>query len=381
MGKKSAVSAIFDGKNRIEVFPLHPPLWIMIRKGRRRMSNTEKQKPSITKSAWKGFTKNTDAVLTVAIMQVLVRAVALSPLALFSMAEEKLPKWLCWAAAAVLYLFLVMPLRCWGGEKLRRVFYTHHRNEKSKSAYSKWLKAELLRILRGLFWGLPFLLWLGYCLHYYITNKALQEIQGFNAMWVPVMNLAGLLGHEPDLMLGIAVVFIILLVFGLIFAYGWWRNEMLEYLPTRSLELGRCFRWAGRIRRHHRGEVVKNTMVNILLTLPAIVGFLAVFALSISGRIDLSRGLLYFFAKLPQLLFDMLDSLIALRSPIPQNHLLLLIAVLAVVYLPLCLLRKMRIAALAGKLMRSAAPDGHHHEHREHNDNGGHQEPEHHAVG
>ena len=38
------------------------------------------------------------------------------------------------------------------------------------------------------------------------------------------------------------------------------------------------------IRRHHRGEVVKSTMVNILLTLPAIVGFLAVFALSISGK-------------------------------------------------------------------------------------------------
>ena len=336
---------------------------ILIRKGRRRMSNTEKQNISNTKSVWKAILKNTDDVLTVVIVQVLVRAVVLLPIVLSARTDGKLPAPLAWVAAALLYIFLVMPLRCWGGEKLRRMFYSRHMHSKTPGIYAKWLKAELMRFLRGLIWGLPFLIWFGYCLHYYITNKALQEIQGFNVMWKPVMNLAGLLGQEPDLMLGLAVVFLILLLLGLIFAYGWWRNEMLDCLPIRSLELDQCFRWACRIRRHHRKEVIKTTLVNILLTLPAVVGFLVIFIAYIRAKIDLSRGLIYFFAKLPQLLFDLLDNIIALQNPFPQKYMLLLGALMVLVYLPLCLIRKMRIAALAGKLMKSAASGSHHHHH------------------
>ena len=327
------------------------------------MSNTEKQNTSTTRSVWKGFVKYTDGVLTVAIVQVLVRAAVISPVLLTARTGGKLPAWVGWTAAALLYIFLAMPLRCWGGEKLRRMFYTRHMHSKTPGAYGKWLKAELQRFLRGLFWGLPFLIWFGYCLHYYVTNKALQEIQGFNVMWIPVMNLATLLGQEPDLMLGLAVVFLILLLLGLIFADGWWRYEMLDYLPIRSMELDRCFRWAGRMRRHHRKEVIKNTLGNILLTLPAFVGFMIIFFAYVRSNIDMSRGLIYFFAKLPQLLFDLLDKFIALKNPFPQKFMLLLGALLALVYLPLCVLRKMRIAALAGKLMKSAASSGHHHHH------------------
>ena len=185
-------------------------------------------------------------------------------------------------------------------------------------------------------------------------------------MWKPVMNLATLLGQEPDLMLGLAIVFLILLVLGLIFAYGWWRNEMLDYLPIRSMELDRCFRWAGRMRRHHRREVLKNTLINILLTLPAVVLILIVFIAYVRSKIDMSRGMLYFFAKLPQLLFDLLDKFIALQNPFPQKYMFLLGAILALVYLPLCVFRKMRIAALAGRLMKSAASGRHHHHHEHH---------------
>ena len=44
------------------------------------MSNTEKHNKSIARAVWKGFEKNTDGVLTVPLVQVLVRAVAISPL-------------------------------------------------------------------------------------------------------------------------------------------------------------------------------------------------------------------------------------------------------------------------------------------------------------
>ena len=330
------------------------------------MSNTEKRSISITKSVWKGVVKYTDGVLTVAIVQVLVRAAVFAPVLLAARSGGKLPAWLGWAAAALVYLFLAMPLRCWGGEKLRRMFYTRHMHSKTPGVYAKWLKVEVMRFLRGLIWGLPFLVWFGYCLHYYVTNKALQEVQGFNVMWKPVMNLATLLGQEPDLMLGLAIVFLILLVLGLIFAYGWWRNEMLDYLPIRSMELDRCFRWAGRMRRHHRREVLKNTLINILLTLPAVVLILIVFIAYVRSKIDMSRGMLYFFAKLPQLLFDLLDKFIALQNPFPQKYMFLLGAILALVYLPLCVFRKMRIAALAGRLMKSAASGRHHHHHEHH---------------
>ena len=57
------------------------------------MSNTEKQNISTTKSVWRGFVKYTDSVLTVAIIQVLVRAAVISPVLLTARTGGKLPAW------------------------------------------------------------------------------------------------------------------------------------------------------------------------------------------------------------------------------------------------------------------------------------------------
>ena len=58
------------------------------------------------------------------------------------------------------------------------------------------------------------------------------------------------------------------------------------------------------------------------------------------------------------------------RKPLPQEQLLLLAAVGAVLWLPLCTLRKLRNAALAARLMKGHSSSGKqhtHHEHREQN--------------
>ena len=319
------------------------------------MSNGATGKTSIGSAAWKGFFKNIDGVLTVIMVQIAVRAVAIAPVALVAITGDRVPAWMGWTAFAALYIALVMPIRCWGGEKLRRMFYTRHMPDKNQSPYGKWLRVELIRYLRGMLWGLPFLL----CVGYYLYAKWTE--MPYTQMWMPVVNLAVLIGKEPDVAYGWPIAAALLTIFALLFAYGWWRNVMLEYLPIRSVEIDRCFRWADRMRRHHRGELVKNTIVNMFLTLPALIGFGAVLIPYFMRQVDFSSGAQAVLMLLVRVL----------RKPLPQAQILSLAAAGVILYLPLCALRKLRNAALAAKLIRASA---HHHSKHEHGEE--HQEHE-----
>ena len=308
------------------------------------MSNGAKERESIGRAAWRGWRKNGDAVLSVAAVSVLVRAAALSPLLLPGVTGGKLPQWIAIALCAALWIFLVLPLRCWGGEKLRRMFYTRHAPDQKQSPYGKWLKAELVRFGRGALWGLPFL----FCVGYFFYGKAALP---YTKMWQPVMNLATLFGREPTMDLGLPIAGALVLLFGLIFAYGWWRDVMLEYLPVRSLKIRQAFHWARRMRRRHRGEMVKNTFVNLLLCVPALLGAAAALIPYVLEKVDFSLST------------DMIVQLVMrlFKAPLPQKYLLLLLGVFAVLYLPLCMLRKTRNAALAGKLIHGEGGEHHHH--------------------
>ena len=322
------------------------------------MSNSAGEKKRIGRMALRAWKKHGDTVLVMTVVQVLARAVALFPLFLPALTESMLPAWLCALFAAALYIMLVLPLRCWGGEKLRRMFYTRNMPDREKTVYEKWLKVELQRYLRGILWGLPFLACVGY---YYYGKQTLP----YTKMWQPVMNLATLLGSEPTMDLGLPIAGALVLLFGVLFAYGWWRNVMVEYLPVRSIKSKQAFHWARRMRLHHGGEIRKVTFVNALLTVPAILGVAAVMIPYVLEKVDFSLST------------DMIVQLVMrlLKAPLPARQLQLLGAVGVALYLPLCVFRKTRNAALAALLIQGENGDHRRerrvrHEHHEQNEAG-----------
>ena len=307
------------------------------------MSSDGEIRGSISRAAWRGWTRNGGVVLKVTGAGLLVRAIAWTPALLPALTKNKFPLWLGLILCVALHVLLVLPQRCWGGEKLRRIFYTRNLPDRPRNVWRKWLKADLLRFLRGVAWGLPFLFCVGYFVYGY-------QVLAFTKMWQPVMHLATVFGREPTMDMGLPIAGGLVVFFGLLFAYGWWRNVMFEYLPIRSLEMGQAFRWARRMRRHHRGQLAGNTAVNALLSLPAVAGVMAVLIPYVMEKVDFSLS--------TDLVVQLLMRL--LSTPLPRKQVLLLAAVGAVLYLPLCVFRKTRNAALAARLIKGR--DGSHHE-------------------
>ena len=235
----------------------------------------------------------------------------------------------------------MIPMRFWGREKMRRVFYSRHLNHRHKNIYKKWLKTGLLRYARGILWGLPFLAGMVYFMVFRRTLDA-------KTFWMPVRNLAVLAGQEANLGTGLLVTLALMTVFGLMYAYGWWRDLPVEYLPVRSLETNKTFHWSRRVRKKHGKEMRRNTFVNFFLGLPALIGFGAVLAPYVRANVDFSLSADMMVTQILRLL----------RTPLPASELLKLGAVAAVLYVPFWIFRKTRNAALMGRLMRENAHGG-----------------------
>ena len=289
------------------------------------------------------LTRHFDDVTTVAFVLVLARLFMLSPFIISPYVGGYLPSWMLWIISGALYIFMVMPLRYWGREKVRRRFYTRNLPTRQHSPYIRWLKTGLLRLGRALLWGLPFVL----CLGYYLIGKSTLPV---NDMWKPLRPLARLIGREPDTATGMLIGLALLLLFGLLFAYGWWRDLPFEYLPARSLGRKHTLHWSRRIMKSHRGSVAAVTLVNALLCIPAVAGAAAVMIPYVLENVDFSLS--------KNLVVNLVLRL--LKTPLPAKQLMALGAVALFLYLPLCGLRKMRNAALIAKYMREDAPHHHH---------------------
>ena len=313
---------------------------------------------SIGKAAWRVITRHFDAVSTVTIVQIAVRAAVFVPLLLSSSFGGKLPPWMTWLMALAVYIALVIPLRFWAKEKMRRQFYTRHMPRKKRNPYERWLKTGLLRYLRGILWGLPFIVSFGYVfICYYVLDG--------KTYWQPFHWLGNLLAGKSaaaldggNVGLALVIVFALIIVFALLFAYGWWRDLPMEYLPVRSLGTVKSLHWSKRILKKYRGQMRKCTFVNALLCLPALIGAGIVLVPYVKERINFSLGAETVFAT----------ALRTLRSSLPTTQLLALAVVALALYLPLCVFRKTRNAALMGRLMKDNVHHIHHSEQQANNE-------------
>ena len=307
------------------------------------MTRGEKQESlSIRKTAWSGLKKNLNEIVTVALVTALLRAAAFLPMLLCVDYGGKLPMWMGWVMAAAVYIGGVIPMRFWGREKMRRIFYSRHLNHRHKHVYQKWLITGLLRYARGILWGLPFLAGMVY---FTVFRRTLDA----KTFWMPVRNFAVLAGQEANLGTGLLVTLALMTVCGLMYAYGWWRDLPVEYLPVRSLETKQTFHWSCRIRKKHGKEMRGNALVNFFLGLPALIGLGAVLTPYVRANVDFSLSADLMVTQILRLL----------RTPLPTAELLKLAAVGAVLYVPFWIFRKTRSAALMGRLMQECAHGAH----------------------
>ena len=297
----------------------------------------------LTLKAWRCMQQYGSTVSLVMLTHVILRILVFAPWLISAVFNRSLPDTLCWGFALFVIVFLIIPLRFWEGEKLRRTFYTHHSSSSKSRPYVKWLKAGLLRWLHSLLWGIPFLFFSGY---FFLYGKDLP----FTDKWQPVLSLlSGLIGKEPSIEYAWPTAIVLLAVTGALFAFGWWRKMPIEYLPARVLDLKTLFHWTRSIRRKHRKQMIKCTWVNMLYTLPAIAGVILVIFFYLQPKLPSGISLATAF----EVIFRQL------RRPLPLKQTVQLIAVALLIYLPLWNIRKLRNAALVARYMRMRSSHRH----------------------
>ncbi len=299
------------------------------------MSRTSKRRnQNITVKAWKGCHRNLSEVLMVGLVELLARIVMLAPLAVLTLQSGKAAAGYAGLLLTVaLFVAVVLPLRCWGGEKMRRIFFSRNQPKRAGIPYKKWLLTELLRLARGCLWGLPFLA----CAAYFVIGYVELSVTD---MWRPVQNLPTLLGMEASLQTGLTMAVVIMALLAALFAYGWWRDMPVEYLPSRSLGAVKTIHWARRMRSHHKEPLVKTTLTNILWALPGAIGLGLVIVPFLRSQVNASGAA------------ALTSSIVHLAGQIPQETVVAFFAVFLVIYFPLCLFRKMRSAATVAQLMK-----------------------------
>lgn len=221
--------------------------------------------------------------------------------------------------AAVFFLLWMMPSRFFLGNALWKLI-----ENKTPSAflpcYGSYLKAGVLRFLRGIAWGIPF--FAGVSLFLYAMDLPYTELGGILQKFVlfgPVTNARGLI-----------TVMLLLLLFLLLFIWGWRRDRMMELIPVKKESIGLIIRKPGKM------QLLLHSMENVLLCLPALAGSALVIVPYVQGNMRSSSNIL-----------RVVQSLLGLiRQTPPLEVAVGLIAVYALLYMPLFLLRRLRTALL-----------------------------------
>ena len=303
-------------------------------------------RPSIGKITRRGMRRHFDEISRAVYIQLLVHAAIVAPQVFCESVGGKLPDILAVGASLAIIIFILIPLRFYTRQTVRRVYYRHSGHTKrEEGVYTKWLTTGLLRYFRGSLWGLPFIA----CVVYFTVFRTILDATTFE---LPIHWLAMQLAGNPEngtgnVNLAMGIIAAVVALFGLLFAYGWWRDLPFEYLPVRSIGARNTLRWSRRILKNNRKEMFGNVCVNFMLSLPAIVGFGAVLGMYAIKNVNFSYGITVTVTQVRKLF----------TQPVPQMVLLELLVVFAVLYLPLCILRKCRNAAMMGRLLRHT----HHH--------------------
>lgn len=281
------------------------------------------------KHAGKAYAESLPAIVLQLFLQILLRAVAFSPMIItgitgrFFLVMGDHVMAVAFLASLPLYLLIVMPFRYHFFAKM--ALYLGYAREDSVSGYGKWLKAGLWRLLRALPFLLPFIAYM--ILYYYY-----MRIADLTQLPLLILQLGALVGGSFSE--GTAILVIIGMAAFLIAFLGWRRSLLFECQPVAETGIASSWR-RSRMRRAHAGYVSR---MNFLLCLPGLIAIGAVMAINLSQ--DLSGSI---FEKL----FSLLSAILNVKFP-PATYYQLLIA-LIIFYLPPLPLRKLALSKLANE--------------------------------
>lgn len=273
------------------------------------------------------------AIMSTALLQLLLRVAALAPVAVCLKGVEipflgEYTQVCCWIVSALFYLFGVMPIRAAGYQLLPQ-----RELNAGRGNYKTYLGYALRRVFAGLVWGIPFVLVTG------------LFIYAFNGMELPqffkiLTTLGSWVGGSFDA--GIVVWMAAIVLFALLFAYGWWRNTPKDYVPLHR-GVRHAFMAGKTIRRRHLGAYWGYACVNMLLTLPSLLLILAIVGMDFVGGISFAGGAMAAVQGV----------MMKLRTPLSSSAVLYLALTFLLVHFPLCVLRKLRMSALTCRLYQN----------------------------
>ena len=238
---------------------------------------------------------------------------------------------LLFACAAMMLVFALMPGRFVLGQMLRQD------ENKQKLSYNQAIKMGLVRLGRGLLYGIPVMFLLGWVLNRYHAVNG----QEFGRM---IKRFSWFLFRAPENTtpdVGLMGFFVPVMLLGLYFMLGWRQDMAMEYTVYTGDLRGKTLA-ARQVREKGEGKLWCVSLVHFLLFAAAFAAVAAVIMLSVWQQLKTTEGMM----ALMQTVFAMLD------TPLPWNTLVALLLVYMLVCHPLCMLRKIRLARAVQQIER-----------------------------
>lgn len=249
--------------------------------------------------------------------------------------------WVWGAACVLLYGLLVIPARGY----YRRALAGELGASQSGGGYARFLRLGLLRYLRGLLWGLPFLCGIGLFLYRMEFVRFTEQGLLFEA----IARFFGFQQGEGLIIKGVALYFALLVPFFVLFLWGWRRDLPVDILMACSDE-NTVFAESKKVRQAGASALRRCALGNLLLYLPGLAFSVAAMIPYVLGNIRMSGNIAVMWHSLKKLMD---------RMP-PTKTLLLLAAALLLVSLPLCVLRRLRSIDAVSGLARTKQTGGGH---------------------
>ena len=218
-----------------------------------------------------------------------------------------------------LWILLVLPFRYRLGGQLA-TWFSAEGPSTDTGHYGSWLKQSLLRLIKILPFLLPLFAYLVALYYYYF-------FVGFNSFLMVIEGSGKLFGG--DFLVGVIVIILLMLFLLLLAFYGWRRMMLFFYVQEAPVKLD------GKRRKHLKQDcLTKTTFYNFFIVLPPLAISFVLLGLSLSTRLTGST------------MFDLVIVVSALTQfDFPQEVLIQVGAVLAILYLPFVIYRKAALSA------------------------------------
>ena len=280
-------------------------------------------------------------ILGLLLLNLLVRGVALLPLILALAGHNVLgfPRAhvipMSLLACLPLYALIVMPFVFFTRSTLFWVVgWRDTAPACALSNFGRWLLAGLLRLLRAL----PFVAPIAALT---ITFYVYWTMAGFNEFGLMINDIGALIGG--DYAHGIALIALAFIVFTLLAVLGWRRDLPFAFLSVDAKGIHRALKASRAVRRRKLNGLGRTSLINFLITLPAIGTSLYFIA-------DYLRSMM-----VGDLQWDLTMLLTTLTTfDFPQEVYVRIGIALVILYLPFVLWRKAALAHTIGRVSNKA---------------------------